>query len=145
MSNESTIGMHRLNPTHKVDDEVYMGFFPPIDDYYTDLLQDKRFEKFLMSDGTTKEGQDRIADFYQVAILWEQMEKSECNYDQYFQLLVLVNTYSIADYLWVSFVEGLHRHAATILALLCRNRNHDSCDKSATGTETQESGGFLQE
>jgi hypothetical protein len=145
MSNESTIGMHRLNPTHKVDDEVYMGFFPPIDDYYTDLLQDKRFEKFLMSDGTTKEGQDRIADFYQVAILWEQMEKSECNYDQYFQLLMLVNTYSIADYLWVSFVEGLHRHAATILALLCRNRNHDSCDKSATGTETQESGGFLQE
>ena len=135
MSNESTIGMHRLNPTHKVDDEVYMGFFPPIDDYYTDLLQDKRFEKFLMSDGTTKEGQDRIADFYQVAILWEQMEKSECNYDQYFQLLMLVNTYSIADYLWVSFVEGLHRHAATILALLCWIRNHDSCEKSATETE----------
>jgi hypothetical protein len=69
MSNESTIGMHRLNPTHKVDDEVYMGLFPPTDDYYTDLLQDKRFETFLMSNGTTKEEQDRIADFYQVAIL----------------------------------------------------------------------------
>jgi hypothetical protein len=23
---------------------VYMGFFPPSDDYYTDLLQDKTFE-----------------------------------------------------------------------------------------------------
>ena len=47
-----------------MDDEVFMGFFPPTDEYYTDLLQDKTFENFLMSDGTTKEGQDRIADFY---------------------------------------------------------------------------------
>ncbi len=28
-----------------------------------------------MSDGTTKEGQDRIADYYQVGELWEQMDK----------------------------------------------------------------------
>jgi len=81
MSTESLIGMQRLNPTHKVDNEVYMGFFPPSDDYYTHLLQDKSFVNFLMSDGTTKEGQDRIADFYQVAKLWKQMEKSECNYE----------------------------------------------------------------
>ena len=145
MSTENSIGMHRLNPTHNVDDDVFMGFFPPTDEYYTELLKDKTFEIFLMSDGTTKEGQDRIADFYQVTQLWENMEKSECNHERYFQLLMLVKTDSLADYLWVSFVEGLHRHAATILALLCRNRNHDSCDKSATGTETQESGGFLQE
>jgi len=36
-----------------------MGFFPPSDDYYTDLLQDKSFENFLLSDGSTKEGQDK--------------------------------------------------------------------------------------
>ncbi len=28
-----------------------------------------------MSDSTTKEGQDRIADYYQVGELWEQMDK----------------------------------------------------------------------
>jgi len=66
-----------------------------------------------------KEGQDRIADFYQVAKLWKQMKKNECNYERYFQLLMLVKTDSTANYLWVSFIEGLHRHAATILALLC--------------------------
>ncbi len=33
MKNEIKIGMHRLNPTHKVDDEVFMGFFPPTVDY----------------------------------------------------------------------------------------------------------------
>ena len=56
MPNERMIGMHRLNPTHKVDDEVFMGFFPPTHDYYNELLEDERFELFLMSDGTTKEG-----------------------------------------------------------------------------------------
>ncbi len=119
MSAESLIGMHRLNPIQNVDDEVYWVFLPPSDDYYTHLLQDKNFKNFLMSDGTTKEGQDRIADFYQVTGLWKQMEKSKCNYERYFKLLQLDKMDSPADYLWVSFVEGLHRHAATILALLC--------------------------
>ena len=69
--------MHRLNPTQNVDDEVFMGFFPPTDEYYTDQLQDKTFINFLMSDGTTKEGQERIADLYQVTQMWDVMEKSE--------------------------------------------------------------------
>ncbi len=67
--------MRRLNPTHKVDDEVFMGFFPPTENYYNVLLQDKHFKLFLMSDGTTKMGQDRIADYHEVGKLWEQMDK----------------------------------------------------------------------
>ncbi len=47
------------------------------------------------------------------------MDKSECNYQRYFQLLGLVKINSPVNFLWVSFVEGLHRHAATILVLLC--------------------------
>jgi hypothetical protein len=54
MTNERKIGMHRLNPTHKVDDEVFMGFFPPMENNYNALLQDEHFKLFLMSDGTTK-------------------------------------------------------------------------------------------
>ena len=126
MSDKMWIGMQRLNPTQNVADEVNMGFFPPSADYYTDLLQDKNFNNFLMSDGTTKEGQDRIADFYQVTELWKQMEKSGCNYERYFKLLQLVKMDSPADYLWVSFIEGLHRHAATILALLCTKFDYEN-------------------
>jgi hypothetical protein len=126
MSTENLIGMHRLNPNQNVDDDVLMGFFPPSDEYYTDLLQDKTFENFLMSDGTTKEGQDNIADFYQVTELWENMQKNECNHERYVQLLMLVKTDSKADFLWVSFVEGLHRHAATILALLCTKFDYEN-------------------
>jgi hypothetical protein len=67
--------MHRLNPTNKVVDEVFMGFFSPNKNYYSELLQNECFKLFLMSEGTTKEGQDRIADYYQVGELWEQMDK----------------------------------------------------------------------
>ncbi len=81
MTNERKIGMRRLNPTHKVDDEVFMGFFPLTENYYYVLLQDEYFKLFLMSDSTTKMGQDRIADYYEVGKLWEQMDKKECYYE----------------------------------------------------------------
>jgi phosphotransferase system HPr-like phosphotransfer protein len=126
MTNERKIGMRRLNPTHKVDNEVFMGFFPPTENYYNVLLQDENFKLFLMSGGTTKMGQDRIADYYEVGKLWEQMDKKECYYERYFQLLWLVETKSPVDFLWVSFVEGLHRHAATILALLCTKFDYEN-------------------
>ncbi len=113
--------MHRLNPTHKVNDEVFMGFFPPTHDYYNDLLENDSFELFLMSDGTTKEGQDRISNYHQVEKIWEQMDKSKCNYQRYYQLLMLVKTESQVNFLWVSFVEGLHRHAATIYPYYAQN------------------------
>ena len=126
MTKERTIGMHRLNPTHKIDDEVFMGFFPPTHDYYNNLLANESFSLFLMSDGTTTEGQDKIANYYQVEKLWEMKDKSECNYERYYQLLMLVKTESQVDFLWVSFVEGLHRHAATILALLCTKFDYEN-------------------
>ena len=58
MTDDFKISMHRLNLTHNVDDEVCMAFFPPNKNYYSELLQNERFKLFLMSDGTTKEGQD---------------------------------------------------------------------------------------
>jgi hypothetical protein len=63
MTDDFKISMHRLNPTQKVDDEVFMGFFPPNKNYHSELLQNEHFKLFLMSDGTTKEGQDIIADY----------------------------------------------------------------------------------
>jgi hypothetical protein len=51
-----------------------MGFFTPNKNYY-DELQNERFELFLISDGATKEGQDRIADHYLVGKLRLEMDK----------------------------------------------------------------------
>ncbi len=46
-----------------------------------------------------------------------------------------------------SFLRKPHtdRFPDDVLKKLRRNRNRDSCEKTATGTEMQESGGFLQE
>ena len=37
----------------------------------------------------------------------------------YFMLLKIVKIFSNNDNLWVSFVEGLHRHAAILMCLTC--------------------------
>ncbi len=52
--------------------------------------------------------------------------QKNCTYERYFQLLVLVKTNSSIDFLWISFVEGLNWHAATILALLCTKFDYDN-------------------
>ncbi len=52
--------------------------------------------------------------------------QKECYYERYFKLLWLVKTKSPVNFLWVSFVEGLHRHATAILALLCTKFDYEN-------------------
>ncbi len=52
--------------------------------------------------------------------------QKNCSHERYFQLLVLVKTNSSINFLWISFIEGLHRHAAMILALLCTKFVHNN-------------------
>ncbi len=37
----------------------------------------------------------------------------------YYKLLHIIKTLSKQDNLWISFIEGLHRHAAIIMCLTC--------------------------
>jgi hypothetical protein len=121
-----------LNPKDKEDDKVLMVFFPPKDSYYMDL-QNEHFKSFLMSDGTTKEGQITIAEYYQVQDLWKGITKPDCNFERYLNMLLLVKTKSKVDNLWVSFVEGLHQHATMITCLLCTKFDYSS-DKIQPGS-----------
>jgi hypothetical protein len=100
----SKIRVKRLNPKDKEDDNFLMGFFPPNNSCYTDL-QNERFKSFLMSYGTTKEGQKMIAEYYKVRDLWKDIAKPDCDFERYLNLLLLVKTKSQVDNLWVSFVE----------------------------------------
>jgi hypothetical protein len=83
--------MKRLNPKDKEDDKVLMGFFPPNNSYYMDL-QNECFKSFLMSDGTTKEGQEMIAEYYQVQDLWKDIAEPDRDFERYLNLLLLVMT-----------------------------------------------------
>jgi hypothetical protein len=79
-----------------------------------------------MSDGTSREGQKMIAVYYQVQDLWKDIAEPDCNFERYLNLLLLVKTKSQVDNLWVSFLEGLHPHAAMITCLLCTKFDYSS-------------------
>jgi hypothetical protein len=79
-----------------------------------------------MSDGTTKDRQNMIAEYYQVQDLWKDIAKPDCDFERYLNLLLLVKTKSQVDILWVSLVEGLHWHAAMITCLLCTKFDYSS-------------------
>jgi hypothetical protein len=58
--------------------------------------------------------------------LWKDIAKQGCDFERYLNLLLLVKTKSQVDNLWVSFVEGSHRHAAMITCLFCTKFDYSS-------------------
>ena len=116
--------MNRLNLFNK-EDTLSMSFFPPNKDFYKNI-QRENFAWLLVSDTTTDKGQETIARYYDVYDEWVALEHRDDKTKKYYNLLFLVKTKSNNDNVWVSFIEGLHRHAATIACLLCMNFNYDN-------------------
>lgn len=100
--------------------DIRTTLFPSNDDFYKNCF-DQEFTDFLKSDGTTPEGRTAIAKYYNVLDEWNEFDH-DCDFVQdYHNLLILVKTKSPNNNVWISFVEGLHRHAAIIACLLCAN------------------------
>ena len=119
----NTMIMTRLNPCASYNDEkekiTSLTYF---DETYIKFIKSDEFRDLLLIDGTTKEGQKAIAEHYGVSDEWKDLINVNVNNDdltQYYNLLYLVKTESKNDHVWISFVEGLHRHAAIVLSLLC--------------------------
>jgi len=74
----------------------------------------------------TDEGQQAIANFYDVYDEWTTLSHSSDRINKYYKLLHLVKTKSKKDNIWISFFEGLHRHAATIACLLCTKFDYEN-------------------
>ena len=102
-----------------------ISFFPPDKIFYKDIQGDN-FTQFLLSNATTYKGQHTIARYYDVYEEWIASEHRVDKIDKYYGLLLLVKTQSKKDNIWISFVEGLHRHAATIPCLLCMKFDYDN-------------------
>jgi hypothetical protein len=107
-----------LNPARHETDIQVTPFFPSDVSFYN-IFQEEDFKRFLLYDGTTKEGRNDIANYYNVSDKWEKLNHDVDFVTDYYQLLILVKKSSDNDRLWISFIEGLHRHAAIILCLLC--------------------------
>jgi hypothetical protein len=88
------------------------------------------FQRLLGTDATTKEGQDYIAEYYDVATNWEELKKQGEEKgttvdaaSAYYYLLKTVKCESEKDNIWMTFYEGFHRHSALILSLLSSTFN----------------------
>ena len=119
MDNENKLMMNSLNPKESVKKDVSRQLFPPDEDAFYRHLQSDEFNKFMVKDATTSEGRNAIAKYFGVDEEWENYKSTSTPVEQYFQLLLLVKTKSKTDTLWISFIEGLHRHAAIVMGLLC--------------------------
>jgi hypothetical protein len=73
----------------------------------------------LSIDGTTEDGQNTIVKHYDVLGKWKASKHVGDHVDTYYKLLLLVKTKSKNDKVWITFIEGLHRHADIIASLLC--------------------------
>jgi hypothetical protein len=68
----------------------------------------------------TQKGLQAIATYYGVTDEWcEATTGQTFNIKHYFDLLLLVKKQSKKGHVWISFYEGLHRHAALMMCLLC--------------------------
>ena len=77
-------------------------------------------------DATTVDGQNEVAKYFGVDKQWSQLndewygtQEEPTGYKRYYELLFLVKSESPKDHIWVSFFEGMHRHAAIVTGLLC--------------------------
>jgi hypothetical protein len=81
---------------------------------------------FLGINATTDEGMNLVAKRYGLVNKWRDTikeSKEEDHATKYYKLLVLVKTKSKKKNVWISFVEGLHRHAAIVMCLTCSDFN----------------------
>jgi hypothetical protein len=113
--------MIRLNPHQLPDKAVKQDLFPSEDNYFTQLFVNK-YRKFLEANTTTDDGMQYDAKHYGVEAQWKLYLDGSCQDNHakdYYRLLYIVKTLSNEDNVWISFVEGLHRHAAIIMCLTC--------------------------
>jgi hypothetical protein len=114
--------MIRLNPQQVQNKSVTRNFFPPRQSYFSEVYTKKEFKTFLETNATTPKGMLDDTKHYGVDNIWNSYMLGQGSGDSarnYFMLLKIVKNFSNNDNLWVSFVEGLHWHAAILMCLMC--------------------------
>ncbi len=103
-------------------------------DLYKELTH-QNFKTILLTNATTDEGEDDVANYFKVQtqwiellFQWKEEGKAVIGFKQYYKLLFFVKSTSQVDHLWFSFFEGMHHHAAIVAGLVCSKFNHSTND-----------------
>jgi hypothetical protein len=113
-----------LNPNVSLgkDDFLQRAMFP-VDDKLNTLVHSEEFKELLLTDASTDDGQAFLATYYGIddwANIKQKLilDKGVNLASRYYYLLLLVKVQSKRDNVWISFYEGLHRHASLLITLL---------------------------
>ena len=125
MKKRNIINLVPLNPNVMLAEKD--GLKRPLfqnDDLLLTTVTSKKFQDLLLTDPTKQEGQDIIAEHFDITDKWAKVkclgqEKGTFSdaASAYFYLLLTVKYQSDKNYIWISFYERLHRHAALLLSL----------------------------
>jgi hypothetical protein len=117
------INLTPLNPNVSLGKEDFLrqAMFPS-DDKLKSIVYSDDFQKLLLTDASTKDGQDYLADYYKIND-WVQIkqklnDKGANMATRYYYLLFMVKAQSKQDNVWISFYEGLHQHASLLITLI---------------------------
>jgi hypothetical protein len=131
------VEMRNMHPEESNQKQMKYGFFHENKDSFAGILQTEDFKQILKTDATTTEGQNRIAAYFDVVDLWNEMKGDNDCVQDYYELLRQVKAHSSKDNIYISFWEGLHRHAAIIMALLCSDITYDTQQCYVSNTLTK--------
>jgi hypothetical protein len=131
---DSRVSMIRLNPVTTGKHCVKRGLFLTDNDLYKELTH-QNFKTILLTNATTDEGEDDVANSFKVQKQWNELffqwkeeGKVVIGFEWYYKLLLLVKSTSQVDHIWFSFFKGMHRHAAIVAGLVCSKFNHSTND-----------------
>jgi hypothetical protein len=135
------VPMKDLHPTEEQQKQIteYGLFDDNQDAFLSQKLKSDNFQDFLHTDASTDEGRSKIAKFYGVEESWTELGEQDDSMQAYYNLLLLVKRESKKDNIWISFWEGMHRHAAIIMSLLCSDITYDTNNCYVHGTLTKSS------
>jgi hypothetical protein len=112
-----SVEMISLNPNQPSDKVLRRDLFPHHSKYFNELIANG-YKTFLETNATTDDGMMFIAEHYSVKHNWRSYVQEWNHLDwaeKFYNLLLIVKTMSKEDHVWISFIEGLHQHAANVM------------------------------
>ena len=110
-----------MNPQQRSmsDDTITKNYFPS-DRVNNEIYSSGAFVDILKTNAMTQDGLIAIATYFDLKEAWNAYSSEhDFSIKQYYDLLLMVKTSKTKDNIWMSFYEGLHRHAALMMCLLC--------------------------
>ena len=99
----NSIVLKPLNPNVGLEDDTVKRKLFPTDEKFHELVCSDKFKELIQTDASTEEGQQRVAEYYDVKEAWEKSMASQKSNDDmspsdtYYQLLKAVKCVSKRD------------------------------------------------